>query len=328
MNSYDLSRNFFDFCFDNPEKINTSHVAIYFFAIEHCNRLGWKKKFGFPTQMVMDAVGIKKPHTYIKYFNNLVEWEFFHLIQKSKNQYSSNIISLSSATPETGRALGKAVAKHAAEHGQSMGRGTGSINKPRTLEPNNKEQERERARVFFDESIKDIFEEHNALDEYKKFCEYWLTTNQHTDKIRFQEDAYFNPALKARSWLDKSGAFDGDHIHKEFIDLWIIKTSPTQSRINAVKSYLAGKKSLKTSDIINQFQKDISRDIFKIVTIVERTENTKRNNVLQSFPLEEKKETSDDELKVMRNLMNDEEIAKKCPELIPRLKEVDNKRYL
>jgi hypothetical protein len=67
LNSYDLSRSWFDFCFENPELINPSHTAVYFFAIEHCNRLGWKQKFGFPTTMVMEAVGIKSYNTYAKH---------------------------------------------------------------------------------------------------------------------------------------------------------------------------------------------------------------------------------------------------------------------
>lgn len=132
INGYQLSRAWFDFCFDNPEKINPAHTAIFFFAIEHCNRLGWKQKFGFPSQMTMDAIGIKKHHTYIKYFNDLVEWGFIELIEKSKNQYSSNIICLSFAKPKKGKALGKALAKHAAKHGQS----TGCIDKPLNLRTN------------------------------------------------------------------------------------------------------------------------------------------------------------------------------------------------
>lgn len=121
LNSYELSRNFFDWCFENPEKVNPCHSAIYFFAIEHCNRLGWKQKFGFPSQMVMDAIGVKKHHTYIKYFRDLVEWGFFILVQNSTNQYSSNIISLNNAQPKNGKALGKATAKHAAKQRQSTG---------------------------------------------------------------------------------------------------------------------------------------------------------------------------------------------------------------
>jgi len=115
MTQYELSRNWFDWCFDNPEKVNPTHTAIYFFAIEHCNRLGWKPKFGFPSQMTMDALGIKKHQTYIKYFRDLCEWGFFILIQESKNQYSSNIISINSALPKNGKALDKAIIKHAAK---------------------------------------------------------------------------------------------------------------------------------------------------------------------------------------------------------------------
>jgi hypothetical protein len=108
MTQYELSRNYFDWCFENPDKISPVHTAIYFFAIEHCNRLGWKSKFGFPSQMTMDALGIKKHQTYIKYFRNLVDWGFIILIQESKNQYSSNIISISNAMPKNGKALDKA----------------------------------------------------------------------------------------------------------------------------------------------------------------------------------------------------------------------------
>jgi len=135
LNSYELSRKWFDWCFENPEKINPNHSAIYFFAIEHCNRLGWKNKFGFPTQMTMDAIGIKKHQTYIKYFNDLVQWGFFELVQKSQNQYSANIISLISAKPKNGKALDKAIIKHTAKQSSSIGQSNGSINKPLTNKP-------------------------------------------------------------------------------------------------------------------------------------------------------------------------------------------------
>lgn len=120
MNSYDLSRNFWNWAFDNPEKISPNHAAVYFFAIEHCNRLGWKQKFGFPSQMTMDAIGIKKHSTYIRYFNDLVEFGFFDLIQKSKNQYSSNIICLTNATPKKGEAMDKAMLNHRDKHGEKQ----------------------------------------------------------------------------------------------------------------------------------------------------------------------------------------------------------------
>lgn len=120
MNSYELSRAFWNWAFDNPEKISPNHAAIYFFAIEHCNRLGWKKKFGFPSQMTMDAIGIRKHTTYIRYFNDLVDFGFFKLIEKSKNQYSSNIICLTNALPKKGQAMDKAMLMHGVKHGEKQ----------------------------------------------------------------------------------------------------------------------------------------------------------------------------------------------------------------
>lgn len=112
MNVYDLSRMFWDYAFENPDKVKPNHIAMYFFAIEHCNRLGWKDKFGFPTTMVMDAISIKSYNTYIKTLNDLVEWEFIEMIERSKNQYSANIIALSKNDKANNKALDKALIKH------------------------------------------------------------------------------------------------------------------------------------------------------------------------------------------------------------------------
>lgn len=157
INGYQLSRNWFDWCFENPEKISPNHSAIYFFAIEHCNRLGWKKKFGFPTQMAMDAIGIKKHETYIRYFNDLVEWGFFQLIEKSRNQYSSNIISLENATPKNGKALGKAMRKHAGKQTQPNGESNRSIDKPLTLEPLTLERYKSKDQAFEQIKTEDLY---------------------------------------------------------------------------------------------------------------------------------------------------------------------------
>jgi len=59
MNSYELSRNFFDWSFENPHKVTPNHIALFFFCIEHCNRLGWKQNFGLPTTMAKE---IKSHH--------------------------------------------------------------------------------------------------------------------------------------------------------------------------------------------------------------------------------------------------------------------------
>lgn len=125
MNGYELSHKWFEWAFENPDRISPTHTAIYFFAIEQCNRLGWKEKFGFPTNLAMEAIGVKKHQTYSKHFDDLVEWGFIKVVQKSTNQYSANIISINDAMPKNGKALGKALAEQWAEHGQSIGQSTG-----------------------------------------------------------------------------------------------------------------------------------------------------------------------------------------------------------
>ena len=153
LNSYELSRNWFDFAFENPELISPNHVAIYFFAIEHCNRLGWRSKFGFPTQMAMDAIGIKKHQTYIRYFNDLVDWGFFKLIQKSQNQYSSNIISLISDLPKNDKALDKAIINHRAKQTETIGQSNSSIDKQVNQLNNKPIKEKEEVKVRYSKFI-------------------------------------------------------------------------------------------------------------------------------------------------------------------------------
>lgn len=120
MNSYELSRGFWDFSFENPERVKPIHSAIYFFAIEHCNRLGWKEKFGLPSQMVMEAIGVKNWRTYSQGLNELIDFGFIKLLEKSSNQYSSNIIAIVNFTKADTKALDKALQKHGTKQGQSI----------------------------------------------------------------------------------------------------------------------------------------------------------------------------------------------------------------
>lgn len=137
MSGYDLSRKWFDWCFENPERISPNHTALYFFIIEHCNRLGWKAKFGLPTTMVKEAIGIRSYNTYINTLNDLVDFGFVVMIEKSKNQYSSNIVALSNFDKAHDKALDKALIKHTTKQVESTGESIDSINKQETI---NKEQ--------------------------------------------------------------------------------------------------------------------------------------------------------------------------------------------
>jgi uncharacterized phage protein (TIGR02220 family) len=132
MDYFKLTRHFWDFAFENPEKIKPNHCAMYLFIVEHCNRLGWKAKFGLPTTMVKDAIGIRSYNTYIETLNDLVEFGLIEMIEKSKNQYSSNIIAISNFNKALDKALDKATLKHVTKQGESTVQSIDSINKQYT----------------------------------------------------------------------------------------------------------------------------------------------------------------------------------------------------
>lgn len=122
---YELSRAWFNFCFENSHLVKPVHTALYFCAIEHCNRLAWKRVFGLPTTMTMEAIGIRSYKTYKQALDDIVTWGFFEMVEVSKNQYSSNKIALVNFTEAHTKAYDKAVLKHASKQVQS----TVSINK-------------------------------------------------------------------------------------------------------------------------------------------------------------------------------------------------------
>lgn len=200
MNGYELSRIWFDWCFENPEKISPNHSAVYFFAIEHCNRLGWRKKFGFPTEMVKDAIGIKSYNTYIKTLNDLVEWGFIEMIERSKNQYSANIVALVNFDKALDKALDKAIKKHVTKHDESID----SINKPITIKPlTNNIDER---KLKFASTLAD-FNQIYSRDMLKEFYEYWTEPNKSNTKFRQETEKTWSLERRLKTWSGNDKKF-------------------------------------------------------------------------------------------------------------------------
>ena len=202
MNSYELSRKWFDWCFENTELITPNHTALYFFCIEHCNRLGWKKNFGLPTTMAKEAIGIRSYNTYIKTLNDLVAFGFVKMVEKSKNQYSSNIIALSNFNKAVNKALDKAFIKHATKQSESTVQSIDSIDKPITTKPLKPET------IYYREfdHLKISVEEFNKLIEAE-------FTKEEIDSIlddiqNYRENTkYKSLYFTAKKWLKKEKSF-------------------------------------------------------------------------------------------------------------------------
>jgi len=204
MNSYELSRAFWDYAFENPEKIKPIHSSIYFFSIEHCNRLGWKQKFGLPSQMVMEAIGVKNWRTYSKGLNDLVEWGFLEMIEKSVNQYSSNIVAIVNFTKADTKALDKALSKHGAKQSQSIV----SIDKQLNKEQENKQVDEGKPstlktlndrKIEFGILVKDFVGTYSD-DMCKRFFNYWTESNVNGKKMRFEMEKVFDLKRRLATW--------------------------------------------------------------------------------------------------------------------------------
>lgn len=213
---YELSRNWFDWCFENTEKVNPNHSAIYFFAIEHCNRLGWKEKFGMPTQMTMDAVGIKNWRTYSKAFNDLVDWGFFKVIEKSKNQYSATVIAIVKNTKAHTKALSKATQKHIQKQSSSKGNSIVVIDKP----------------------INYITKEPINLLTIKEFSENILKDSfvfEHATKIHNCTETEFKEMVSLFFVKQKADGTNWDSLHecKKHFNNWLNKYTPKKKSINS-----------------------------------------------------------------------------------------------
>ena len=218
MDIFKLYRNFWDFAFENPEKIKPNHIAIFSFAIEHCNRLGWKQKYGLPSAMVMEATGIKSYNTYISTFNELVNFGFIKLIQKSKNQYSSNIIALSNFDKASNKALDKALIKHTTKQSESTVQSIDSINIPIYKDTN----------IQIDKDIDFKSEIFSYSDTYskdmlEKFYLHWSEKNS-KGKMKYQLQPTWETKKRLSTWHSNSLK-------------WEIKKPQSKEEIAIIKSW-------------------------------------------------------------------------------------------
>jgi len=94
MSGYELTKKWYEWCRDNIEIVRPNHHALYFWCVEKCNRLDWPASYSLPSEEAMHHLGMISYKTYIKTLEELISFGFITMCQRSKNQYTANIIAL------------------------------------------------------------------------------------------------------------------------------------------------------------------------------------------------------------------------------------------
>lgn len=214
MDYFKLTRTFWDFTFENPEKIKPNHCALYLFIVEHCNRLGWKRKFGLPTTMAKDAIGIRSYNTYINTLNDLVDFGLIEMIEVSKNQYSSNIVAISNFDKALDKALDKASIKHVTKQSESTIQSIDSIDKHITNKQINNKASLETRTLAFKEKLVP-FKNKYSIDLLKNFFQYWTEPNHSKTKMLFELQKTFDVERRLVTWANRQKDFNKPQIKQD-----------------------------------------------------------------------------------------------------------------
>lgn len=109
MSGYELSRQWFDFLFENPDLTNVSQTALYMWLIELNNRKGFSEKFIFNTDDACSYTGIKDRKTVWSALNKLTDFGFVTIISKATNQNQVTTISIINNKVNSNKCLDKAI---------------------------------------------------------------------------------------------------------------------------------------------------------------------------------------------------------------------------
>lgn len=201
MSGYELSRQWFTYCLDNPDRVKPIHTALYFWIVETFNRFDWKSKVGLPTDHAMEVLGIKSYKTYGHTLNDLVEFGFVEMVEKSRNQYSSNIVALVKNT----KATTKARPEHTPKHDPKQGRGTASITKPINQEPKNQET-LEGRKLKFADTLKPYVDKYGR-PMINDFYKYWTEPNKSKSKFRQELQKTWDLERRLETWSRNDNNF-------------------------------------------------------------------------------------------------------------------------
>ena len=195
MNGYQLTRQWFEWRFNNPGKLSSAHAELYFYIVDRWNYFGQKSEFGLPRMHTMEVLSIGSRNTYKKLFGDLIDYGFIKLIRESCNQYHhASIIGLSKFEQAPDTPLDTPTEQAVEQAPDPIGK---PINQE-TNEPIKTEQE-------FKEALKQ-YESKYELPMIMAFCNYWTETNSR-GKMRYQGEKFFDIAKRLATWARNQSTF-------------------------------------------------------------------------------------------------------------------------
>lgn len=218
-NIYEISKNWFYYVAENVN-VKAHHTHLYFFIINKWNSLFWKQQFGLPTENTMECTNIRSYKTYIKTLTELEDFGFIKIIERAKNQNTSNVIEVVKNTEAMSEANTKAMLKATTQSDYQSGvQSIASIikhinNKQYTIKHIYKLKES--VDLFLKENLDEIVEEkiYRKFDHLKISFEEFEKLNEEYDKETIDSvldniqnyknnKNYKSLYLTANNWLKK-----------------------------------------------------------------------------------------------------------------------------
>jgi uncharacterized phage protein (TIGR02220 family) len=93
MNGFEQIKSFYQWVFNNPDKIRPTHISLYLFLWNQANRANWAYWFKCPYDLAMQGACIGNNKTYYKCLDELKEWKLIEY-QKGINNFRAPLIHL------------------------------------------------------------------------------------------------------------------------------------------------------------------------------------------------------------------------------------------
>lgn len=202
MNSYELTRRWFDFAFEKQEA-KVQHTALFCWIVELNNRLGWKQNFGIPTNSTMEGLSIGNKGTYLSALNDLESWGFIKIIKPSKNQYQSCIISICYSKKATALHTALDTALQQQCHGIDTSIDTSIVPIDKQI---NKETNKHNKLDLLNKRQKDFYDELTPfVGQYEKemiraFYNYWSEQTSTGFKMRKETEKTWETKKRLENW--------------------------------------------------------------------------------------------------------------------------------